>query len=196
MAFYKRFSIVVLILILLSPMFASTQEATQTRRASIAPSLVYLQPGEGQAFAITLMPGHDIAARVLSNVRWSVNDIPGGNKTVGTIDAQGLYHAPATLPSPREIHICAEAPEAMNRYLWATVILGDTPPEYASHTIWSEPIKTEDGGTEHLRTPHGIGVDKNGNIMITDQSRHTALRFAADGTFIEEIGKGETIYER
>jgi hypothetical protein len=34
------------------------------------------------------------------NVSWFVNDIPGGNPTVGTISASGLYSAPTTMPSP------------------------------------------------------------------------------------------------
>lgn len=45
------------------------------------------------------------------NVTWSINnggaDVPGGNATLGTIDATGLYTAPATLPNPSTIVITA-----------------------------------------------------------------------------------------
>ena len=40
---------------------------------------------------------------------WSVNGIPGGNATVGTIDANGLYKAPANFPSPHTATVSATA---------------------------------------------------------------------------------------
>ena len=40
-------------------------------------------------------------------VTWSINGVPGGNLTVGTIDAQGLYRAPATLPNPNSLRVTA-----------------------------------------------------------------------------------------
>jgi hypothetical protein len=35
-----------------------------------------------------------------TNVTWSVNGIAGGNATLGTISAAGLYTAPNNLPAP------------------------------------------------------------------------------------------------
>src|SRR5258708_17119321 len=45
----------------------------------------------------------------LSNtaVIWSVGRVAGGNATVGTIDATGLYTAPATLPAQDPVTIVA-----------------------------------------------------------------------------------------
>jgi uncharacterized protein (DUF1800 family) len=40
-------------------------------------------------------------------VAWTVNDIPGGNSTVGTISAAGLYTAPASLPATNPVTIKA-----------------------------------------------------------------------------------------
>jgi len=40
-------------------------------------------------------------------VSWNVNGTSGGNSTVGTIDATGLYTAPADLPSPVSVTITA-----------------------------------------------------------------------------------------
>ena len=42
-------------------------------------------------------------------VTWSVNGIPGGNTIVGTIDARGLYRAPATLPNPNFVKVSASS---------------------------------------------------------------------------------------
>ena len=32
-------------------------------------------------------------------VIWSVNGIPGGDSTFGTVSSNGLYHAPSTIPA-------------------------------------------------------------------------------------------------
>jgi hypothetical protein len=40
---------------------------------------------------------------------WSVNGVQGGSSTVGTIDGTGLYHAPASLPSPATLTVAASA---------------------------------------------------------------------------------------
>ncbi len=40
-------------------------------------------------------------------VKWAINGIPNGNATVGTIDAGGMYHAPATVPNPNTIQVQA-----------------------------------------------------------------------------------------
>ncbi len=42
-----------------------------------------------------------------TGVTWSVNTIPGGSTQVGTISADGLYTAPADLPSSGAIHVTA-----------------------------------------------------------------------------------------
>ncbi len=40
-------------------------------------------------------------------VKWAINGIPNGNATVGTIDADGVYRAPATVPTPNTIQVQA-----------------------------------------------------------------------------------------
>jgi uncharacterized protein (DUF1800 family) len=42
-------------------------------------------------------------------VTWSVNGVPGGNTTVGKIDANGAYRAPVTVPSPNPVSIEASS---------------------------------------------------------------------------------------
>jgi hypothetical protein len=42
-----------------------------------------------------------------STVNWSVSGIAGGNATVGTIQASGLYQAPANVPSPDTVAVTA-----------------------------------------------------------------------------------------
>ena len=49
------------------------------------------------------------AATVLNtantSVSWKVNGVPGGNSTVGTISASGVYRAPSSVPSPSTVTV-------------------------------------------------------------------------------------------
>jgi YD repeat-containing protein len=42
-----------------------------------------------------------------TNVTWSVNGLPGGDTTVGTISTDGLYTAPARVPNPATVTVTA-----------------------------------------------------------------------------------------
>ena len=42
-------------------------------------------------------------------VNWSVNGVAGGNSTVGTISATGLYTAPSSIPNPDPVKVAATA---------------------------------------------------------------------------------------
>jgi len=178
-----------LVLVLMGRM-AFGQSPPTHQRAAIAPSLVYLQPLEEQQFKVVIVATRLMAAQPPQEVTWGVNDIPGGNEDLGTIDETGLYRAPSAVPSPREVHICAEAPEAANRYLWATVIIGDSPPQYKSLHVWSEPIEEGKDSTDHLTDPHGIGLDRDGNILIADQIGDAVHRYSAQGEYLGAVGLG------
>ena len=169
---------------------AWAQTLPKNRRATIEPSVVNVPPGGGQPFKIILNATRLMAAHLPKEVKWAVNDIPGGNDQVGTIAADGRYRAPATRPSPREIHICAEVPEATNRYLWATVIVGAGPPAYKPCGYWSEPIIPDKGRTEHLFDPHGIGLAADGTLVIADTKGNQVVRFSPEGKYLGKIGTG------
>src|SRR6266478_1256268 len=42
-------------------------------------------------------------------VNWYVNDVQGGNSTVGTITASGLFTAPNTVPNPTQVTVKAQS---------------------------------------------------------------------------------------
>ena len=159
------------------------------RRATIQPSLVHVDPGAEQHFKIVLVATRLMGASLPKNVKWAVNDIPGGNGAVGTIDASGTYRAPRVVPSPREIHIGATVPEAANAYLFGTVIVGDGPVRYHSIHTWTEKTN-EDDEASHLVTPHGIGLDKDGNILIADVGASQVYRYTVEGRYLGKIGDG------
>ena len=59
---------------------------------SVSPATASVQTGATQQFTATVTGSSAAPA-------WSVNNIVGGNATVGTISASGLYTAPAAVPS-------------------------------------------------------------------------------------------------
>ena len=165
----------------------AAEESAPQNRAIIRPSLVRLEPGERQPFRVTLLATYLRAASAPERVDWSVNGIPGGSRELGTIDGSGVYTAPKKAPAPHEVHIGAEVGEAVNRHLWATVLVGEEPqPPYRLVGSWSEPI----GNSSHLQEPHGIALDGDGNLLIADQGASRVLRFTKKGEFLGGIGSG------
>lgn len=59
----------------------------------MVPASTTLAPGATQQFLA------NVSGATNANVTWQVNAVTGGNSTVGTISALGLYQAPATAPS-------------------------------------------------------------------------------------------------
>jgi len=164
--------------------FADGSSEASKNRAIIRPSLVHLEPGQEQRFKVAMKATRMMAAEAPQSVRWSVNNIPGGNEQFGTIRDDGTYRAPEKEPVPHEIHICAEVGEAANPHLWATVLMGDPKPSYKKVGGWTEPIKD----SEYLVNPHGIGLDKQGNVLISDLGNNRVMRFTKEGRFLTEIG--------
>jgi hypothetical protein len=54
-------------------------------------------------------------------VMWKVNGITGGNATVGTISASGLYKAPNVVPNPAIVSVSATAAADTTRTASASV---------------------------------------------------------------------------
>ncbi|HIB83065.1 MAG TPA: hypothetical protein EYO59_00270, partial [Chromatiaceae bacterium] len=77
--------------------------------------------------------------------------------------------------------------EAANKQLFATVIIGSGEPVYKSAHSWSE--KNGDPETR-ISGPHGIGLDKDGNILIAAQGSSSVLRYSKTGEFMGRIDSG------
>jgi len=176
---------ILLILILAVPDLPA-QPVRRLHRATIQPSLIRLQPGERQQFRILMKQRLD-PVMAAKDVRWAVNDIPGGNTEFGTIDSDGVYRAPAVAPKPHEVHICAKVNNAVNHFLWATVLIGEPAAAYKLARSWGEPVNK----LVHLKAPHGITFDKAGNLIVMDAGSNRVVRYRTDGTFLGEIGSGK-----
>ncbi len=82
---------------------------------SLTPGSASILLGNMQAFTATVSGTTDAA------VSWTVNGVAGGNATLGTISAAGLYTAPADLPSPATVEVRATSHAASTRYAAAQV---------------------------------------------------------------------------
>ncbi len=76
-----------------SPPSSPPPIATQQGSVSVTPMYAAIGLGKTQLFHGT------INASAGGSLVWSVNNIPGGNASVGTVDASGSYTAPTTLPN-------------------------------------------------------------------------------------------------
>lgn len=68
---------------------------------TVAPATANVQEGSQQQFTATVTNTTDTA------VTWQVNNITGGNASVGTITSAGLYTAPDAIPNPSSVTITA-----------------------------------------------------------------------------------------
>ena len=67
---------------------------------TVTPSSASVRVGQLQTFAATV-------TGATGGVTWSVNDVPGGDGSVGTIDTSGRYLAPAAVPNPSAVTVRA-----------------------------------------------------------------------------------------
>ena len=74
---------------------------------------------------------------------WQVNNVTGGNDTVGRIDSNGLYHAPVTVPSPATVNVTAVSFE--DQKVSATSAVTITPAPVVTITSPSAPITVSSG---------------------------------------------------
>src|SRR5690349_8246056 len=68
---------------------------------TITPTTASLQTTKTQQFTATVTGSSNVA------VTWKVNDVVGGNSTIGTVSTSGLYTAPAAAPSPNTVNVTA-----------------------------------------------------------------------------------------
>ena len=95
------FAAVVLSLAMMSASCALTPPGftnPDTQTLTLSPAEAAVRVGSAQPFAPSLAG---------KSWTWSVNGFAGGNATLGTIDANGNYSAPAVLPTPNTITIAA-----------------------------------------------------------------------------------------
>jgi hypothetical protein len=84
---------------------------------TVSPKTISVQLTLTQQFTATVANASNTA------VTWQVNGVTGGNSTVGTISASGLYTAPSSLPSPAQVTVKAISQADNTKSDTATVTL-------------------------------------------------------------------------
>lgn len=107
-----------------------------------------------------------------STVTWSVNDIPGGNATFGTISASGLYQAPANAPTNSVLTIKAQSTAYPSSFKTTTLTI-TRPYPY----LWSVSPSSLQVGNYSVSfnganfTPDCVGVANGADLQTTYVSK-------------------------
>jgi hypothetical protein len=99
--------------------------ATVTVRSSVGAPTVSVS---GAPATLVVATSVQLTATVVADpptVTWSVNGVPGGSATTGTITPGGLYTAPAAVPAPSTVQIRATSANAFGQ---VSVQIVPTPP--------------------------------------------------------------------
>jgi hypothetical protein len=88
---------------------------------TISPATVSVAVVTTQQFLVAIIGGTNSVAI------WQVNGTTGGNDTVGRIDSNGLYHAPAIPPSPNTVSVTAVSFEDQKVSATSTVTITPAP---------------------------------------------------------------------
>jgi YD repeat-containing protein len=96
---------------------------------TISPTSGVLFPIQTQQFTAT------VSGTTTPSVTWSVNGIVGGNATIGTISAAGLYTAPIAVPSPPSLTVTATNTNDPSLFDLATVVIVAPPDKILAHPV-------------------------------------------------------------
>jgi len=92
---------------------------------TVSPTTANIRAGSSYSFSVT------VSGTTNTAVTWSVNTTAGGNSTLGTIDANGNYTAPAALPAPNTITVTATSASDTTKFSSSSVTLWNPTPNLA-----------------------------------------------------------------
>ena len=122
----------------------STTTSTSTCTDPVTNISVTISPATVSVNVVTTQQFQDSIQGGTNNVTiWKVNNITGGNSTIGQIDSNGLYHAPVTVPSPATVSVTAISFEDQNVSATSTVTV--TPAPVVAITSPSAPLTVSSG---------------------------------------------------
>ena len=169
-----------------------SSKSSETSSVVVTPTTAQIRAGDTQLFAATvgsprpvspggfanprLRSGAGVIRPIDSGVTWSVNDIPGGNTTVGTIDGRGLYTAPASLPNPSFVKVTATSAADSSVSATVPVTLDNPIP-----TLTSVSPATVSVGSFTL-TVNGRGLVRGAQVLLGGTSVHTTFNSATQLT--------------
>jgi IPT/TIG domain len=141
----------------------TTSPAPATIKVSISPSTASITADSTQQFTTT------VANTTNKQVTWAVSRVTGGNSTVGSISAQGLYTAPDPLPDPASVTVTATSQADTTKSASANVSLTYAPPSVSSIS----PNYTLVNSSETTLTIAGSGFSKASTVSFGSNSLTT-----------------------
>ena len=123
---------------------SSSTTSTSTCTDPVTNISVTISPATVSVNVVTTQQFQDFISGGTNNVTiWQVNNITGGNDTIGRIDSNGLYHAPTAVPSPATVTVAAISFEDQKVSASATVTV--TPAPVVTITSPAAPVTVTSG---------------------------------------------------
>ncbi len=127
---------------------------------TVSPAAPAVVLGATQQFTAT------VSGTANTSVAWTVNGIAGGNSTIGTVSAAGLYTAPQNLPTPASVTLTATSQADNTKSANATVAMQSD----LVLTISPDPASVE------------LGAGRQFNVTITSAGNpNRAVAWAVNG---------------
>ena len=126
---------------------------------TVSPATANVQEGSQQQFTATVSGTND------TGVTWQVNGVTGGNTSVGTISATGLYTAPTVVPNPASVTITAFISDMTT--VSGSAIVTITAVTFNNSSLKGNYVLTLSGLDGNANPFYAIGAitaDGNGNI--------------------------------
>jgi hypothetical protein len=155
---------------------------------SISPASATLAAGATQQFTPTVT----VTGSSNNAVTWSVNGIAGGNSTVGTVDANGLYTAPASPPKGAiTVTATSQANTAFSASVPVTVQFGNASLEGNYVFLATQPDNSSGSGFAYRGgefVADGAGVITSGASDANSAAAGVAPNVAFSGSNTYTIG--------
>lgn len=139
--------------------------STPSITVSVSPKTASVLTSESVQFSAT------VKGTTNASVTWSVNGLPGGNATVGTIEASGLYTAPAIPPSPNVVTVRAASVVDPTRMDTASVTIANPVPTLSSIS----PSTIDAGSANTALTVSGTGFARQSAVMLGSSALATTF---------------------
>jgi uncharacterized protein (DUF1800 family) len=143
---------------------------------TVTPATAMVRAGGTQAFTAS------VTGNANTSVTWSVNAVAGGNATTGTIDATGLFAAPANLPTPSTITVTATSAADTTKQGNSALTLENPVPVLTSlspNTIAPGAFSLTLNGSGFIKTS---GVTFGGQALTTTYVSATELQAVGSAT--------------
>ena len=153
-----------------------------TIAVKVSPATALVRDGGSQQFSAAITGSSNAA------VTWSVNGVAGGNGSIGTISATGLYVAPASLPNPNAVKVTATSVADSRAFNSATATLEHPVPALASVSPQMLNVGTFTLTVKGSNFINGAAVVFDGRLLTTTFVNGTQLTATGTATS-QQVGQ-------